>query len=391
MEPLLRRLRDERVRLALRVIPFAGRVRAKVSAYADDITVFVSCRIDILAVKEVVARYEKVAGAKVNFDKSEGLRLGALRGAIPLPGPFRRSNGTIRIFGVWFGPGLQLERNWSEVRAKVEARVATWLLRLLSLKGKAKVCAVYIFPLILYRLSVLPLPKDHRAVLIQCLFKCLWRGGSPLVLVQVCYQRPRNGGLGMPDLDSHWLAERLAYLGRSLTKDTVWGHKMRNVFLYLKSNPKAEARRRPGNDIPFVRKCRRALHKLPRSSDLSQSRNELYRELVAGTTLDPLEKQPNSQWNWAPGMSILNNSEFSLTWRLARDTLALNDWAYRACILDITFRRNGLARLLLLQASSPVLESRRGVDGSHQPQTARAARRWLRRGQCYPSVSGWEA
>ena len=38
-----------------------------------------------------------------------------------------------------------------------------------------------------------------------------------MVRRQVCIQGTRNGGLGMPDLESHWLAERLAYLGRSLT------------------------------------------------------------------------------------------------------------------------------------------------------------------------------
>ena len=54
-------------------------------------------------------------------------------------------------------------------------------------------------------------------------------------------------------------------------------------------------------------------------------------------------------------------------------------------------RRNGWARLLLLRASPPVLGSRRGVDGSHRTQTARAARRWLRCRQRSSSVSGWEA
>ena len=109
MEPLLCRLRDERAHPALRGIPLAGRVQAKVSAYTDDITIFVSHRMDILAVKEVVVRYEKVAGTKINFDKSEGLQLGAWRGAILLPGPFRLSDGPIHILRVWFGPGLQLE------------------------------------------------------------------------------------------------------------------------------------------------------------------------------------------------------------------------------------------------------------------------------------------
>ena len=54
-----------------------------ISAFADDITVFVSRRRDILAVKEAVASYEKVAGAKVNFD------LGWVpgRAAFPCQGP----------------------------------------------------------------------------------------------------------------------------------------------------------------------------------------------------------------------------------------------------------------------------------------------------------------
>ena len=86
LEPQLRRLRDEKANPALCGVPFAGRVKAKVSAYADDITVFVSHRLDILAVK-VVERYEEVEDAKINFEKSEGLRLGAWRGGIPLPGP----------------------------------------------------------------------------------------------------------------------------------------------------------------------------------------------------------------------------------------------------------------------------------------------------------------
>ena len=112
LEPLLRRLRDEGTSPALRGIPFVGRFAARVSAFADDVTVFVSCRQDIEAVKEVVVEYERIAGAKVNFDKSEGLQLGAWRGSNTLPGPFRWSDRPIRILGVWFGPDLQLERNW---------------------------------------------------------------------------------------------------------------------------------------------------------------------------------------------------------------------------------------------------------------------------------------
>ena len=332
LEPLLRRLRDRGARPALRRILLSGSVRAKISAFADDITVFVSRRRDILAVKEAVARYEKVAGAKVNFDKSKGFRLGAWRGSVPLPGPFRWSDSPVRILGVWFGPGLQLERNWLEVRAKVEARVVAWLRRRLSLKGRAEVCAVYIFPLILYRLSVLPLPKDHRAALIRSLFKLLWKG------LLSTSSRWGSGDAGSREPPARWetgLPGPLVDHGRSVEPQGQGRIPWTGVV------SSAEGRRRPSDEPPFVIECHRALRKLPRSSNLSWTRKELYRELVVGSASDPLvdrfgwsAEEIRSQWNWAPGSGFLNN-EFSLTWQLARNVLALNNWAYRACLADM--------------------------------------------------------
>ena len=72
-------------------------------------------------VKRAVKKYEKVAGAKVNFVKSEGLWLGAWSGGISLPGPFCWSDRSVHVLRVWFRPCLQLEQNWLEVRAKVKA------------------------------------------------------------------------------------------------------------------------------------------------------------------------------------------------------------------------------------------------------------------------------
>ena len=149
-----------------------------------------------------------------------GLALGGV--AILFQGPSAGVTDPSTSSGVWFGPDLQLERNWSEVHAKVNAQVGIWLSRRLSLKSRAEACAAYVFPLILYRLAVLPLPKAHRLELQRSLSRLVWGGARPMVRRQVCIQRTRNGGLGMPDLESHWLAERLAYLGRVLTGDSVW-------------------------------------------------------------------------------------------------------------------------------------------------------------------------
>ena len=135
--------------------------------FADDIHLFVSGCLDIKAVKKAVARYEQIVRAKINFDKTKSLQLGAWRGGVPLPGPFRWSDGLVRI---------QLEWNWLEVQSKVDAQVGTWLQRRLSLKGRAEVYAIYTFPLILYHLSVLPLPKNRWLALQRSISKLLWGG-----------------------------------------------------------------------------------------------------------------------------------------------------------------------------------------------------------------------
>ena len=60
------------------------------------------------------------------------------------------------------------------------------------------------------------------------------------------------------------------------------------------------------------------------------------------STLDPLSKRRgwtaeeiHSHWNWAPGLSFLNNSEFLLTWRLARNALPLLGLNYKVGLADM--------------------------------------------------------
>ena len=100
----------------------------------------------------------------------------------------------------------------------------------------------------------------------------------------------------------------------------MWIQKASRTFPRLKSDPKAEGRRRPLGEALFVRKYRTALRNLLGSSDLSRPRKELYRELVAGSASDLLSERRGwtaeeirSHWNWAPGSNFLNNSDFLLT------------------------------------------------------------------------------
>ena len=202
---------------------------------------------------------------------------------------------------------------------------------------------------------------------------------------------------------SHWLAERLAYLGRSLSVDVVWRRKASRIP--------------PSSQIPKLKVdiSRRAKHRLSANavgsfvtfsgfSDLSRPRKELYRELVVGSASDPLSnwrgwtaEEVRSHWNWAPGSGFLNNSEFSLNWRLAQNALPVLGLNLRAGLADMSncarcysgLEETAEHTFYYCERVRPFWS--RGMDGSHRIQAARAVRHWLRCKQRSVSVSGWEA
>ena len=96
-----------------------------------------------------IRRYEAVTGAKINREKSISLQLGSWKGCALL-GLFICEYSPCKILCIWFGPDLQLEKNWSEVLEKVVAAMELWLHRRLSLKGRAEVCCSHIYALVIY-------------------------------------------------------------------------------------------------------------------------------------------------------------------------------------------------------------------------------------------------
>ena len=87
-----------------------------------------------------------------------------LEGGILLPGP-------VHILGVWLRRSLQLEQNWLEVQAKVDAPTPKVVV-LKGVGGGVHHIHLPLDPLVF----VLPLSKNRQLVLQQSLSKLLWGG-----------------------------------------------------------------------------------------------------------------------------------------------------------------------------------------------------------------------
>ena len=220
LEPFLRKLKANPVLRGL-TLPGASQV-ARYTTYADDVSVLVTSSAEVEEVSKEIGRYEAVTGAKINREKSVGLRLGSWKGCA-LPGPFIWKDGPCKILGVWFGPDLQLEKNWSEVLEKVVAATELWLRRRFSLKERAEVCCSHIYSLVVYRLSVLPIPPTTLFKQEKILFQFIWAKRYPLVRREICYLHPSEGGLGVPNVEARRHTLRLTFLDRMCSRDTAAG------------------------------------------------------------------------------------------------------------------------------------------------------------------------
>lgn len=113
---------------------------------------------------------------------------------------------------------------------KVEAAVGSWVQSKLSLKGRTEVCATYVFPLILCRLVIRPLPANYVKSLHYQLSSLLWDKGRHCVHRQVCVQHSCEGGLGLPNLRCYQDAERMAFLSQTLTEKSAWNPIVEGTF-----------------------------------------------------------------------------------------------------------------------------------------------------------------
>ena len=96
---------------ALRGLTLSGSCEvARYTAYADDVSVLVMSSTEVIEVSKEIGRL-------VSWK------------SCALLSPFIWREGPCKILGVWFGPDLQLEKNWSEVLEKVVSVTELWLCR----------------------------------------------------------------------------------------------------------------------------------------------------------------------------------------------------------------------------------------------------------------------
>ncbi|PIK38629.1 pol-like protein [Apostichopus japonicus] len=130
-----------------RLVPFVvpGGAKVKCAQYADDVTCVVSSLGSFRALSQDLSIFERATGAKLNPEKTKGLRLGSWRYR-DLPFGASWSDQNIKINGIWFGYDAPCDVTWNERAEVFESRLETFGTRWLSILGKVTVLIVLFRP-----------------------------------------------------------------------------------------------------------------------------------------------------------------------------------------------------------------------------------------------------
>lgn len=130
------------------------------SAYADDVIIFLSRRIK-KKVEEIIKDFEIISAAKINWKKSEALAVGSWRGVLPsLPGGLVWKD-SFKYLGVYVGNETIVQKNCEGVVEKVEGRLNKWkwLKPQMSFRGRALIINNLVASALWHRLACMEPPK----------------------------------------------------------------------------------------------------------------------------------------------------------------------------------------------------------------------------------------
>ncbi|KAJ3614342.1 hypothetical protein NHX12_017916 [Muraenolepis orangiensis] len=121
LEPLLSRIRSKLQGLFLP--GFNGNL--VLSAYADDVVVFVRDQTDIDVLVDIVREFSSASAARVNWKKSEALAVGEWSGGLPvLPQNMVWRKDGFKYLGVFLGKEIVVLKNWEDVTEKIEGKLS---------------------------------------------------------------------------------------------------------------------------------------------------------------------------------------------------------------------------------------------------------------------------
>ena len=235
------------------------------SHYADDTVIKITQNRCFKEVYKELRIYEMASGAKVNYEKTQGLWLGKWRGRTDDPfvglyqdgSSIRWTSGNVKHLGVYVGNNDPSVQTFKEIVPKVRRRLNFWKPLQLPKLAKARVVEIFHASKLFYAANFYPIPKDMVKEIDNAFLDYVnFPNAKPMVSKMEMEKLREFGGLKLINIQLKAETPKIKWLMRLITDEELTAHKA--IFESLLAS---EGLYLTGCEIifaepSFVKKCR---------------------------------------------------------------------------------------------------------------------------------------
>ncbi|KAG8234254.1 hypothetical protein J437_LFUL016014 [Ladona fulva] len=176
IEPVLELCRVQGADFGMRI---QGGANLVLSAYADDITFFISRNEGFETLQQTFRSFSAISGAEINIQKSTGVFAGSWANRQDQPMGASWSNEGGCFLGVFMGPQERFEgRNWSRLAKKIKSVLDRWerFTNITSTHGRSRLVNSLAGSMVTHALTVLNPPDSFLRGLAKAFTNFIWNG-----------------------------------------------------------------------------------------------------------------------------------------------------------------------------------------------------------------------
>ena len=198
-----------------------GETEIKIQQYVDDTSLTLLANPECLfETIDVFNKFKQFSNLKVNYDKTEILRVGTLSNTdyhIPTISPLKWTNGPINVLGIVLSTKiLEIENlNYTKKIKDVYTVLKIWQSRNLSIMGKICVINSLAISKLMYLASVLGTPDGSvLAGVHKAMFAFIWNNKPDQIKRDILFKNTEDGGLGLKNLPLMFKSLKVTWVNR---------------------------------------------------------------------------------------------------------------------------------------------------------------------------------
>ncbi len=202
--------------------------------FADDTTTYLSESDNYGVLDRILKKWCCAARAKFNDEKTEYIPIGTtefresildrtstctLARTLPVGAKIVEDGSAVRSLGAWIGNRVNEETPWAPIMSTIEKRLMKWAQRNPTILGRKLAVGMEVAGRTQFLATTQEMPAKVTRKLEKMVVDFIWKGNKhPRIGRETLYKSPREGGVGLIDLESRNEAIDLVWLKHYLTK-----------------------------------------------------------------------------------------------------------------------------------------------------------------------------